>query len=87
MKICFSFTREEPKPIPLCKDCRYCIPDKKWGYKYNDLNSALQFSKCSRPKNNQKVIGYEGEGFDNHLHCSTERNHDCGIKGKFWEPK
>lgn len=68
----WKFKKEE---IRLCKDCKWCIPNRL-------------FSICSNPFiTDDSDFFVNGKVSDTYNSCEWARKYDCGIKGKYWEPK
>lgn len=80
---------EEPKVPPLCRDCRHMMPEKKWlEQPLNDPENAIRFSRCERTIHSIRYVGWNGEAWDQAIHCGNERlDGKCGKQGKFWAPK
>ena len=65
-------------PVPLCKDCKHCIPDPDF---------KLQFAVCAK----SEPIFNRVTGDTRHVYCSSERGYEIdgcgGPDGKNFEPK
>lgn len=74
--------------MKLCKDCKWCLPDKSWTSRL--LGMKFEMARCRRapkPVETDQVTGRRvGGGM---WRCSTERmfSDGCGPEGRRFEPK
>lgn len=84
-----------PVPMPpLCKNCRHAKPDR---FPLFPFIPIWRFAHCTHPTaekglnpedvREQLVTGKAPASRDRYYFCTTQRGAECGIAGKFWEPR
>jgi hypothetical protein len=74
--------------MKLCKDCKWCLPDKSWVLRL--FGRQFEFAKCGlapKPQRTDPVTGRRsGGGF---WSCISERMSDgtCGLEGRLFRAK